>query len=154
MSTVQPGARSSAPFLPASTNADYRGSILSPWFLALATLATLGPAIIHSFLPDGGAVLIAHLDLGDRGNLVLGLFRWEGATQLALGLAMAVVVVRYRSLTALFLALVAVERGLMSVQAWVFGPRGGHRPPEHYGSPVLALLALVFLALALKPRRG
>jgi hypothetical protein len=142
-------------FLPPSTNAQYRGAGSAVWVLGLFTLGTLAPGLIHSFLPDGGAVSIAHLELGDRAELVRAVFAWEGATQMALGLAMAAVVLRYRTLTPLFLALVVVERGLMALQGWVLlPPADGHHPPEHYASPVTALIAAVFLALALRPRRG
>jgi hypothetical protein len=138
---------------PPSTNADYRGARSSAWFLGLAALLTLGPALIHSFLPDGGAGVIAGLDLGDRRQLVIGVFRWEGATQLALGLAMLAIAVRYRTLTALFLVLTLVEHGLMALQGWVLSPPvDGHHPPEHYGSLAILPLALVFLILALRPR--
>ncbi|HEY3949171.1 hypothetical protein [Phenylobacterium sp.] len=141
-------------FLPPSTNGAYRGARSAVWFLGLVTLLTLGPALIHSFAPSGGAEGIAGLDLGDRRDVVVGVFAWEGATQLAFGLAMLAVVLRYRPLTPLFLALVIVERGLMSLQAWVLKPPAdGHHPPEHYGSPVTVALALVFLALSLRPRR-
>jgi hypothetical protein len=140
--------------LPPSTNADYRGSRLAPWFLALAAVLTLGPAIIHSFLPDGGAGVIAGLDMGDRQDLVIGLFRWEGATQFAFGVCMMAVALRYQPLTPLFLVAVILERGLMSLQAWVLTPpANGHHPPEHYGSPVTVVLAAAFLALSLRPRR-
>lgn len=141
-------------FLPPSTNGQYRGARSAVWFLGLCTLLTLGPGLIHSFLPDGGAGVIAGLDMGDRRDLVIGTFRWEGATQLALGVCMLAVTLRYQPLTPLFLAAVIVERGLMSLQAWVLTPpAGGHHPPEHYGSPVTVALALVFLALSLRPRR-
>ncbi len=142
-------------FLPPSTNAQYRGAAISAWFLGLAAVLTIGPGLIHSFLPDGGAGVIAHLDMGDRRELVIGVFRWEGATQLALGLAMLAVALRYRSLTPLFLALLIVERGLMSLHAWILSPpANGYHPPEHYGSPVTVLLAAGFLVLALRPRRA
>lgn len=138
---------------PPSTNADYRGHPAAVWFLALAAVLTIAPGLIHSFLPDGGASEIARLDMGDRRDLVVGVFAWEGATQIAFGLAMLAVAMRYRPLTPLFLALVAVERGLMSLQAWVLRPPAtGHHPPEHFASPVATVLALVFLALALRPR--
>lgn len=138
---------------PPSTNADYRGHPAAVWFLALAAMLTIAPGLIHSFLPDGGASEIARLDMGDRRDLVVGVFAWEGATQIAFGLAMLAVAMRYRPLTPLFLALVAVERGLMSLQAWVLRPPAtGHHPPEHFASPVATVLALVFLALALRPR--
>jgi hypothetical protein len=141
-------------FLPPSTNDQYRGGVAAPWFLALAAVLTLAPGLIHSFLPDGGAGAIARLDLGDRRDLVAGVFAWEGATQLALGLAMLAVALRYRPLTPLFLGLLLVERGLMSLQGWVLRPPpGGHHPPEHFASPLAVLLAAIFLALSLRPRR-
>ncbi len=48
-----------------------------------------------------------------------------GATQLAFGLALLAVALRYRSLTSLFLVLVMVERGLMALHGWVLS-----RPPR------------------------
>ncbi|THD61012.1 hypothetical protein [Phenylobacterium sp.] len=140
-------------FLPPSTNADYRGARSSAWFLGLAAVLTLAPGLIHSFAPSGGAEGIAGLDLGAQRGLVVGVFAWEGATQLALGLAMLAVALRYRPLVPLFLALTIVERGLMSLQGWVLKPpANGHHPPEHYASPVAVILAAVFLVLALRPR--
>ena len=47
----------------------------------------------------------------------------------------------------------ALERGLSAIDAWIAAPSGGHHPPEHYGTVVIAGLALVCLALALRPRR-
>jgi hypothetical protein len=138
-------------FLPPSTNDAYRGAAVSAWFLTLAALFTLGPGLIHSFLPDGGAQVIAGLDMGDKANMVIGVFRWEGATQLALGLAMLAVSLRYRTLTPLFLALFTLETALSALQAWVLTPSvDGHHPPEHYGSVVAAGLGVVFLALSLR----
>ncbi len=117
-------------FLPPSTNGQYRGARVSAVFLGLAAVLTLVPGLIHSFLPDGGAGVIAGLDMGNRRDLVIALFRWEGATQLALGLGMLAVALRYRPLTPLFLALVIVERGLMSLHGWVLArrPMGAIRP--------------------------
>jgi hypothetical protein len=142
-------------FLPPSTNDQYTGARSAAWFLALAAVLTLVPGMIHSFAPSGGAVGIGGLDLGDKRDLVVGVFAWEGATQLALGLAMLAVALRYRPLTPLFLALVIVERGLMTLQGWALKPpASGHHPPEHYASPVTVVLAAIFLALSLRPRRS
>jgi hypothetical protein len=139
--------------LPPPTNDSYRGSVASAWFLAFAALITLGPGLIHSFLPDGGAGVIAGLDMGDKRDLVIGVFRWEGATQLAFGLALLTVSLRYRPLTPLFLALFTLESALVALQGWVLTPpANGHHPPAHYGSVVVALLGVVFLWLSL-PRR-
>jgi hypothetical protein len=142
-------------FLPSSTNDQYLGARSAPWFLALAAVLTLIPGMIHSFLPDGGAGVIAGLDMGDRRELVRGLFAWEGSTQLAFGIPMLLVALRYRPLTPLFLAMVIVERGLMSLQGWVLlPPSNGHHPPEHFASPVTAVLAAIFLALSLRRREA
>lgn len=141
------------PFLPPSTNADYRGHPWAPRFLLLAAVLTLGPGLIHSFLPDGGAGVIAGLDMGDRRDLVISVFRWQGATQLAFGLALLAAALRYRSLTPLFLVLILVERGLMALHGWILSPpASGHHPPEHYGSVVAVVLAGLFLALSLRRR--
>jgi hypothetical protein len=139
--------------LPASTNDAYQGPRVACWFLALAAVLTIGPALVHSFLPDGGAESIAGLSLGASREVIIGVFRWEGATQLAWGLAMLAVALRYRPLTPLFLALLALEHGLMAAQAWWLSPpSNGHHPPEHYGSLVVTPLALAFLALSLGPQ--
>ena len=139
--------------LPPSTNDAYRGARVSAWFLGLAALLTLGPGLVHSFLPDGGAHTIAGLELSDRRELVVGVFRWEGATQIAFGLAMAAVAWRYRPLTPLFLALFLLEQALVALQGWVIAPpAGGHHPPAHYGALVMIVLSAIFLALALRPR--
>ncbi|HTX50313.1 MAG TPA: hypothetical protein VME40_13090 [Caulobacteraceae bacterium] len=139
--------------LPPSTNDAYRGATISAWFLGLAALLTIGPGLVHSFLPDGGAHTIAGLDLGDRREVVVGVFRWEGATQLALGLAMLAVALRYRPLTPLFLALLLLEQALVALQGWVLTPPsdGGH-PPAHYGALAVVVLSAVFLALSMRER--
>jgi hypothetical protein len=142
-------------FLPPATNADYRGAASAPWALAVLAVLTLVPGLIHSFAPSGGAEAIAGLDLGDRRELIRGVFAWEGATQLALGIPMLLVALRYRPLTPLFLAMVILERGMMSLDGWVLmPPANGHHPPEHYASPVAVVVAAIFLVLSMRPGRG
>jgi len=142
-------------FLPPSTNGQYAGARSAAYVLGLLAVLTIVPALIHSFLPDGGAQVIAGLDLGDRRDLVIGVFRWEGATQLAMGLGMLAVATRYQPLTPLFLALVIVERGLMALEGWVLSPPvNGHHPPEHYASVASVAVAGVFLILSLRPRKA
>ena len=141
--------------LPPSTNNAYTGSRTSVWFLFLSGLLTILPGLIHSFLPDGGAQVIAHLDVGDRGDLVIGVFRWEGATQLAYGAVILMAAIRYQTLTPFLLLVGIFERGLMAVEGWIVSPpANGHHPPEHYASAVFAPLALIFLILSLRNRKA
>jgi hypothetical protein len=138
--------------LPASTNSEYHGSLLSAYFLTLLSVVTILPGCIHSFLPDGGAGVIAGLDLGQCGTVIIALFAWAGATQIVFGVTMLLVSTRYRSLVPLVLLLVVIERGLHAFNAWVRnGGVTGHRPPEHYA--VLIGLPLVIAALGLSLRQ-
>jgi hypothetical protein len=137
--------------LPPSTNLQYQGSRYSAWFLALYGVGWIVPGMIHSFLPDGGAGTIAGLDLSHDRRLILGLFAWAGATQIAHGIVTLIVALLYRSLVPLFLVVSLLERILLSWSAWVGeGKAGGHHPPEHYGSLILVPVILLFLLLALR----
>ena len=139
--------------LPPSTNARYTGAPMAASFLTLVAVLTIVPGCIHTFLPDGGAGVIAGIDLGPCGPTVVALFAWAGATQIALGLAMLAVSLRYRDLVPLFLALVLLERSLHALNGWLLkGGGGGHHPPEHYA--VLVALPLLGTALAVSLRRA
>lgn len=137
--------------LPPSTNSQYLGSLLSAYFLTLLSVLTIVPGCIHSFLPDGGAGVIAGLDLDQCRGVIVALFAWAGATQIVFGVTMLLASTRYRSLVPLVLLLVALERGLHALNAWVLKGGAGHRPPEHYA--VLIGLPLVIAALALSLRQ-
>jgi hypothetical protein len=138
--------------LPPGTNQHYRGSRVSAWFLALYGGGWIVPGMIHSVLPDGGAGSIAGLDLGPNPALIIGLFAWAGATQIAHGIVTLLVGLFYRPLVPLFLLVSLLERSLLSWSAWAgrTGP-GIHHPPEHYASLVLIPVILFFLMLALRP---
>lgn len=139
--------------LPASTNAAYGGSGLSAVFLGLCAAGSLIPGLLHYGLPDGGAGVIAGVDLSTRRETIVGVFAWYGALQIPHGLAQLAVAVRYRNLVPLFLALVVLERGLVGLDAWFGRGAGGHHPPEHYTTVAHTALAVVFLILSLRPRR-
>lgn len=138
---------------PASTNSDYTGTLASAWFLALLGLGSVIPGCIHYFLPDGGASVIAHLDMGDRAAVIIGVFAWMGATQIPYGLAQLTVAIRYQSFVPLFLFLAMIERAMGAVAAWITkGSASGHHPPENYAVLVLTPLIAVFFALSLRRR--
>ena len=139
--------------LPPSTNHLYRGSPASVWFLGLYGLLELGTGCVHYLLPDGGAGVIAGLDLTANKHTIIGVFAWMGALQIAYGLGILAVACWYRPLVPLFLGLGLLERLLMSVAAWVTKPSPtGHHPPEHYASLLLVPVLAVFLAMARRSR--
>jgi hypothetical protein len=125
------------------------------WFLGLYGLLELITGLIHFFLPDGGAGVIAGLDLTANKHTIIGVFAWMGALQIAYGCGVLSVAVWYRPLVPLFLGLGLLERILMSVAAWVTKPSPtGHHPPEHYASLLLVPVLAVFLAMAMRSRSG
>ncbi|MBY0520407.1 MAG: hypothetical protein K2P79_08290 [Sphingomonas sp.] len=140
---------------PPSTNADYSGSGYSAWFLALLGLAWIGPGLVHSLLADGGAGVIAGIDLTHGRRTIVALFAWAGATQIAHGLVMVAIGLWYRPLVPMLLVISLIERVLLAWSGWVrHAPPTGHHPPEHYGSLVAIPLICVFLALSLRPQRN
>lgn len=141
------------PLFPASTNASYTGAEVSAGFLGLVGMLTIVPGCIHYFLPDGGAGVIAGMDLSQNRTVVLAMFAWMGAMQIPHGIAELAVAIWYRPLTPLFLLLAFVERGLMAYDGWLGkASLTGHHPPEHYASVAVLPLLLFFLALSLRPR--
>jgi hypothetical protein len=139
--------------LPPSTNAGYAGHPAAAWFVMGVGMLSIIAGGIHFFLPDGGAGVIAGIDLSSRATTIIAIFAWFGALQIPHGLLQLIIGWRYRPLVPLLLVLIIIERGLMAVDGW-FGKASltGHHPPEHYGSVVAVALAGLCLWLA-RPRR-
>ena len=136
---------------PPSTNADYRGAVVSAWFLVLASVLTIVPGLIHYALPDGGAGVIAHLDLSTRAETIIAIFAWYGAMQIPFGILILIIALRYRTLVPLTLLMTVLMQALGAYSAWFWkGSTTGHHPPEHYASVVSVVLGIVFLALSLR----
>lgn len=141
--------------LPPSTNAEYRGAIISAWYLAFAGVMMIVPGMIHYFLPDGGAGVIGHIDLSTRASTIIAFFAWYGAMQIPFGILILAIALRYRTLVPLVLLLFIVMQTLSAYSAWFWkGSHGNHHPPEHYGSVVSVVLSVVFLILSLRDRRA
>ena len=139
-------------FFPASTNPQYTGSRISLLILGLAVIITIIPACIHTFLPDGGANIIAGMGIdleSEHGRRVVGLFAWAGTTQLVWGLILLAILLKYRTLVPLALGLLTFERILHCWHLW--GPKSGdHHPPEAYGTLIFIPLFALGLILALR----
>ncbi len=120
-------------------------------FLALCGVLAVIPGTIHVALPDGGAGVIAGIDLARDGSRIIGMFAWAGATQIVWGLMMLAIALRYRALVPLGLALLLLERSLHALGFWVLKP-GTHHPPESYAVLVALPLIALFLLIALRNR--
>lgn len=137
--------------LPPSSNDRYTGSPAAAHLLTLFGVLTVIPGCLHTFLPDGGAGSIAGLDLSRDRHLIVAVFAWAGATQIAFGLTALIVALRYRDLVPLLLALAILERSLHALGGWILtAGAAAHHPPEHYA--VLVALPLLIAALALSLR--
>ena len=140
-------------FFPASTNSSYHGMKSAAWGLTAIAAATIIPALLHIGLPDGGAGVIAGLDLTGAERTIISLFAWAGTTQFVWGLILLAVSLRYRSLVPLALGLLTLERALHTWNMW--GPKGshlagGHHPPEVWVTLGSVPVLLVLLALSLR----
>ena len=62
--------------LPPTANHRSRGSLASVWFLGLSGLLELGTGCVHDRLPDGGAGVIAGLDLTENTYVIVDVFAW------------------------------------------------------------------------------
>ena len=137
---------------PTSTNAEYKGARISLVILGLAVIITIIPACIHTFLPDGGANMIAGLGLdlrSEHGRQIVSLFAWAGTTQLVWGLVLLAVLTRYRSFTPLALGLLTFERILHCWHLW--GPKSGdHHTPEAYATLILIPIFALGIILSLR----
>ena len=139
--------------LPPSTNPDYSGSRFAAWFLTLSGVMNIVPGMIHYFLPDGGAGVIAHVDLSTRADVIIAAFAWYGSIQIPFGILMLIVSLRYRSFVPLVLLLTILMHALSGFAAWFWkSAMGHHHPPGHYGSIVWTVLGVVFLILSLRPQ--
>jgi len=118
-------------------------------FLVLCGVLAVVPGMIHVFLPDGGAGVIAGIDLSSDATRIVSMFAWAGATQIAWGLMMLAIGLWYRALVPLALALLLLEKTLHALCFWVLKP-SDHHPPESYAVLVAVPLIALFLGLALR----
>ena len=117
----------------------------------MLAVLTILPARIHSFLPDGGAGVIANLTWPRAGSWWWRCSTGRGATQLVFGIVMLLAAMRYRSFAPLVLLLLLVERRLHALHFWGALPQS-HRPPEHLRAAGRSAADRVRLRLSLRDR--
>lgn len=136
-------------FLPA-VDQQYRGPRVPFYFLVLVAAVGAVRSLIHMFAPDGGAKSIAGIDVEIAGGRnIIAIFAQWGSSQLILAACSWLVIVRYRFLTPLMLAIVVVEQ-LLRIGMGRLKPLDVPKPPPGAaGSRILLPLALIALLWSL-----
>ncbi|HLX06162.1 MAG TPA: hypothetical protein VKR28_11530 [Candidatus Binatus sp.] len=114
--------------------------------VALVGILNLFRGSIHTFLPDGGAGVIAGFDLSHSRQTIVFLFAVMGIEQLSLGVVDLIVAFRVRSLAVALLWFHAVEQTAAEIIFVFYKPPPGH-PPGMVGAPVT--LGILWLAIGL-----
>jgi hypothetical protein len=112
-------------------------------------LINLGRGAVHSFAPDGGAVSIAGLSLGDQGPTIVSLFATLGLGQMVMGAFQAYIVLRRRDLLGLFLGLQLATSLVAMINLYLWRPLLVLVPGQPFNI-ALMLLQAAALVIALR----
>ena len=117
---------------------DYSGPKIPYYFLIVVAILSTVRSLIHIFAPDGGASSIAGIAIDIN---IIAIFAQWGVIQLLLALLYWLVILRYRFLTPIMLAVVVTEQ-LFRIGAGNLKPFiVSHQPPGAMGSKILLPLA-------------
>ena len=139
-------------FLPKSADNTYSGAKTAYIFFVLISVISFARSLVHVFLPDGGASVIAGLDLslGSR-NIIFAFGLW-GVSQVVYALIQLIVAFRYKSLIPLMFVILIIETlGRMMVGV-IKPPILFHTPPGGFANWIILPLAIVMLLLSLKEK--
>jgi hypothetical protein len=133
----------------------YVGPALPYAVAILVLLGVTARSLVHVFLPDGGAHVIATIDTSVAGGAnIIGLFGQWGAIQLLLAGLLWVLLIRYPGTLPLVLCVFVVEPLLRSLAGYLKPIETvGTAPGSAFNFALLPLL-LPALYLALCPGRG
>jgi hypothetical protein len=138
------------PLFPA-VDRSYNGHISAIYFLVLLTLVSTARSLTHLLAPDGGAHSIAGIALNVTGGPnIVALFGQWGASQLVLAGLQWLVLLRYRFLVPVMLAVAVMEQLLRLLAGSLKPLEVGSAPPGTYGTYIVLALALLFLGLSLR----
>lgn len=127
-----------------ASKSTWTGDALAWRVVALMGVLNLFRGSIHTFLPDGGAGVIAGFDLSHSRQTIVFLFAVMGVEQLSLGVVDLIVAFRARSLALPLLWFHALEQTAAEIIFVFYKPAPGH-PPGMVGAPVT--LAILWLAI-------
>lgn len=130
----------------------YEGPQPPFYFLILVAIMSTVRSLVQMFFPDGGAEIIAGIDVGIVGGKnIIAMFGQWGASQLLLALVYWLVILRYRSLTPLMLAGIALEQLLRLGVGQIKPLEIAAPPPGAVGSELLLPVALIAFIWSLWP---
>src|ERR1700734_634314 len=119
--------------------------------VALVGILNLFRGSIHTFLPDGGAGVIAGFDLSHSRQTIVFLFAVMGIEQLSLGVVDLIVAFRARWLALPMLWFHTLEQTAAEIVFVLYKPAPG-RPPGIVGLPLMVLLLWLVLGWIYWPR--
>lgn len=112
--------------------------------LGLLGAVNLARGSLHTFLPDGGAGVIAGLDLSQARETILFLFAGFGVAQISAGLVDLAVVLRWRTFAVPLLAIEVLRGALFTAVTQLWKPPPVEVPGERF---IMVLTAVLTLAL-------
>ena len=112
--------------------------------VALFGVLNLFRGSIHTFLPDGGAGVIAGFDLSHSRQTIVFLFAVMGIEQLSLGVVDLIVAFRARWLAVAMLWFHTLEQTAAEIVFVFYKPAPG-RPPGIIGLPLVVVLLWLVL---------
>jgi hypothetical protein len=125
-------------------NSTEPGNALAWWVVVLFGVLNLFRGSVHTFLPDGGAGVIAGFDLSHSRQTILFLFAVMGVDQLSIGVVDLIIAFRARVLVLPALWFHTLQLTLAEVVFVLYKPAPG-RPPGAIGAPIV--LVALWLAI-------
>ncbi|MEE4194745.1 MAG: hypothetical protein V2J07_06080 [Anaerolineae bacterium] len=142
---------------PLTVDNQYQGAKIAQWGLILMVAISIGRSLAHIFLPDGGAQSIATIPLNtfsaSAEAVIIGMFAQWGLSQLMVGLMMAVVLWRYRSLIPLMWLFILLEWSGRLLIGLAKPFETVNTAPGAVGNRVIPLLAVLMLVLSLREKK-
>ena len=140
--------------LPKVSN-QYHGLIAAYYFLILFTIVNTVRSLIHMFASDGGAESIAGINTTVvGGSNIVAIFGQWGSSQLLMAILCWIIIIRYKILTPLAIALLLSEQFMRYGVGQLKPVISEHTPPGAITTKVLIPVLIVFLVLSLITKKS
>lgn len=138
--------------LPKSADNNYTSAKIAYVFFVFISVISFGRSLIHVFLPDGGANVIAGLDLSLGSENIIFAFGLWGVSQVVYALIQLLVAFRYKSLIPLMYVILIIETLGRMMVGIIKPPILFHTPPGGFANWLILPLAIVMLLLSLRQK--